>query len=279
MARWSKAKKLTMKRRRLATGNKTTTKPRGQLNMSAPLGGRVRILGTMRVNGVKCAEGSCAKALSTRGAGLTDPVRELGRAIADSVDPTRVCGPVKCLVDMSAEERAKLEAQYGAPIKPMQQRQIDPALLVPVTIERVVCRGVTENGMRISYQGKGQWIPKSVLLQGSVLHTPGCSGTVVVPRWFALKRGLITGLSGIAHEDRDALRTELVLLLTEWRKRIREESEDLSSEFYRGLRVGMRACALELIKVIKKTGGAAFYEQKKMEMHYEKDDFEQGTEP
>jgi hypothetical protein len=276
MAKWSKAKKMTMKRRRLATGNKTTAHPRRATGRDAPLAGRVKILGTTKVNGVKCAEVSCPRALSTKGAGLTDPVRELGRAIADGIDPTRVCGPVKRLVDMSAEERSKLEAQYGAPIKQAQPRQIDPTLLVPVAIEQVVCRGITDGGMRISYQGKGQWIPKSVLLKGSVLHTPGCSGTIVVPRWFALKRGLITGLNGLAHEERDAVRDGLMKLIAEWRKRIREE--DVPGEFYRGVRIAMRACALELIKVIKATGGAAFYEQKKLETHYEKDDFEQGTD-
>lgn len=43
---------------------------------------------------------------------------ELVNELADALDPERAPGPVKTLADMTPEERAAIEREYGCPISP-----------------------------------------------------------------------------------------------------------------------------------------------------------------
>lgn len=53
-----------------------------------------------------------------------DPARKIARAITEALDPTRAPSKVRTLADMDTEERAKLEREYRASIKPAERKEL-----------------------------------------------------------------------------------------------------------------------------------------------------------
>lgn len=52
-----------------------------------------------------------------------NPAHKIARAITEALDPARAPGKIRTLADMSAEERMKLEREYGAAIKPAEHTE------------------------------------------------------------------------------------------------------------------------------------------------------------
>lgn len=60
-----------------------------------------------------------------------------------------------------------------------------------VELEDCDCSEETKLAIRINYDGKFWWIPKSLIHDDSEVYKKGTSGTLVIPEWFAAKEGLI----------------------------------------------------------------------------------------
>lgn len=88
--------------------------------------------------------------------GCRSPAVQLGQAISEALDPARAPGKVRTLFDMTAEEKAAMEAQYDAKICP-SDRSLDLVLLP----ERWHTVGETEKALQLSSGSRTVWIPKS----------------------------------------------------------------------------------------------------------------------
>lgn len=60
-----------------------------------------------------------------------------------------------------------------------------------VEFESVLCVDATVKAIRVIIDGKGHWIPNSVVHDDSEVYRKGDEGTLVVKEWFAIKEGLV----------------------------------------------------------------------------------------
>lgn len=120
------------------------------------------------------------------GRSTKDPRMALQLAIKDALDPTKMDGPVRALKDMSPEERAAIEKQYGTKIIEGDRNAL-------VTVE-VFVSFVTERAVLVLQGVPGAswhtrcWLPRSMIENGE--HVVQGPTTLRIPAWKALRAKL-----------------------------------------------------------------------------------------
>lgn len=112
--------------------------------------------------------------------GFRQPAEVLGKAITEALDPSKAPGKVRTLSDMSSEEKAAIEKQYGAKIEASDRSQ--DLVLLPdgyVIIEE------TKKALRLAKGGNFcGWVSRS-----QVNVRP--DGRIEARRWYARRKRLL----------------------------------------------------------------------------------------
>lgn len=118
--RWSKAKREIMARRRIMKGgtNKAHVDAAAFTDGLATSGVSISNIDETRKGTGRQANRHRTRmaSVSTGKSQFYNASHSIGNAITNALDPTRANGKVRTLADMTPEERAELERQYGAKI-------------------------------------------------------------------------------------------------------------------------------------------------------------------
>lgn len=60
-----------------------------------------------------------------------------------------------------------------------------------VIIEDAKTVGQSDKALKVVVAGKSLWIPKSQIHEDSECYKPDTSGTLVIPEWLAIDKGLV----------------------------------------------------------------------------------------
>lgn len=120
------------------------------------------------------------------GVSTKNPAEILRRALQDALDPVKMPGKCRTLKDMSPEERAAIEAQYGAKITQENQEDL-------VEVKVVVC-SFTDRAVKVK-QNTGvswrhlRWLPLCEVHSDDKL-VAGQPATIRIPLRLVKQKGL-----------------------------------------------------------------------------------------